>query len=431
MKFSIRLFLCIIFLLSAFILPALGQKSKQVQRLEKQRKEALKAIEKTDRELQNTKKDKQDKQKHLNLLNKQVAQRKQMVQLLDNEVKELQSDIDSMTGVCHQLSVEEKARSDEYAQALQSMQKRKRSLDRILFISSAKSFDEGMRRMRFLEQYASAYKLASVRLRDTRSKLETERATVEDAKKEKGHLLVIREEEKKKLEGQQAEQRRQVQALGAKQKDLEAQLRKQKKQAEALNRKIEKQIAKEIEAAKRRAREERERLAREAKAKGKPVPAEPERKAETKGGYAMDASERALSGSFAQNKGRLPGPVCGRYRIVSDFGVHQHSELKKVQVNNGGIDIAVATGSDATSVFDGVVSSVFVIPGYNSAVMVRHGNYITVYANLSKVYVSSGTRVKTGQALGRAYTDPSNNQTIIHFEIWKERSKQNPRLWLR
>jgi len=77
------------------------------------------------------------------------------------------------------------------------------------------------------------------------------------------------------------------------------------------------------------------------------------------------------------------------------------------------------------------VSSVFVIPGYNSAVMVRHGNYITVYANLSKVYVSSGTRVKTGQALGRAYTDPSNNQTIIHFEIWKERSKQNPRLWLR
>ena len=154
MKFSIRLFLCIIFLHSAFILPALGQKSKQVQRLEKQRKEALKAIEKTDRELRNTKKDKQDKQKHLNLLNKQVAQRKQMVQLLDNEVKELQSDIDSMTGVCHQLSVEEKARSDEYAQALQSMQKRKRSLDRILFISSAKSFDEGMRRMRFLEQYA-------------------------------------------------------------------------------------------------------------------------------------------------------------------------------------------------------------------------------------------------------------------------------------
>ena len=198
MKSSIRFFLCSTFLFSAFLLPVFGQKSKQVQQLEKQRKETLKAIEKTDRELQTTKKDKQDKQKHLNLLNKQVAQRKQVVQLLDSEVKGLQSDIDSMTGVCHRLSVEEKARSDEYAHALQSMQKRKRSLDRILFISSAKSFDEGMRRMRFLEQYASAYKQASVRLRDTRSKLESERATVEEAKKEKGRLLVIREEEKKK-----------------------------------------------------------------------------------------------------------------------------------------------------------------------------------------------------------------------------------------
>lgn len=410
---------------------ALAQKSKRVQQLENQRKEALKAIEKTDRELRNTKKDKQNKQKHLNLLGKQVAQRQQVVQLLDKEVKGLQADIDSMTGVCNRLSTEETVRTNEYVHALQSMQKRKRSIDRMLFVASAKSFDEGMRRMRFLEQYASAYKEASQRLRETRSKLESERAIVQEARKEKGQLLHMREQEKKKLEGEQAEQRRQVQALGAKEKDLEKQLRKQKQQAEALNKKIEQQIAKEIEAAERRAREERERLAREAKAKGKPVPAEPERKAETKGGYAMDATERSLSGSFAQNKGRLPGPVRGSYRIISDFGVHQHSELKRVQVNNGGIDIAVAAGADATAVFDGVVSSVFVIPGYNTAVMVRHGNYITVYANLSRVYVSAGTRVKTGQSLGRAYTDPATNQTTIHFEIWKERSKQNPRSWLR
>lgn len=244
---------------------ALAQKSKRVQQLENQRKEALKAIEKTDRELRNTKKDKQNKQKHLNLLGKQVAQRQQVVQLLDKEVKGLQADIDSMTGVCNRLSTEETVRTNEYVHALQSMQKRKRSIDRMLFVASAKSFDEGMRRMRFLEQYASAYKEASQRLRETRSKLESERAIVQEARKEKGQLLHMREQEKKKLEGEQAEQRRQVQALGAKEKDLEKQLRKQKQQAEALNKKIEQQIAKEIEAAERRAREERERLAREAK----------------------------------------------------------------------------------------------------------------------------------------------------------------------
>lgn len=431
MKHLSHILLPIIAAFSICVLPVSGQKSKKVQQLEKQRKEALKAIEKTDKDLQNIKKDKQSKQKRLNLLKRQVAQRKQVVELLDREVKGMQHDIDSIKGICQQLSKEEEQRINEYVRALKAMQKRKGSLDRILFISSAKSFDEGMRRMRFLEQYASAYRKASERLRETRNKMEEERTLVERSKQEKDKLLILREEEKKKLEKQKAEQSRQVNALGKKQKNLEAQLRKQKKQAAALNRKIEEQIAKEIAAAERRAREEKERLAREAKKKGKPVPAEPERKAETKGGYAMDASERALSGSFAQNKGRLPGPVRGSYRIISEFGVHQHHELKKVQVNNGGIDIAVSSGTDATAVFDGVVSSVFVIPGYNTAVMVRHGNYITVYANLSKVYVSSGKRVKTGQALGRADTDPETNQTTVHFEIWKERTKQNPKLWLR
>ncbi len=418
--------------LTLSVLPALAQsKSKQVRKLEQERKEALKAIEKTDKELRNTKKDKQNKQKHLNLLSKQVKQRTQMLSLLDKELKGIQIELDSITGLSSSLLQQEEKHKLTYANSLQAMQKRKRTLDRFLFVSSSKSFDEGFRRMRFMNQYADAFRKAAHNLNATRSEIEKQRLAVQTVKGEKDKLVQLRQSEKKKLEHEAAVHQDAVKQLGSKEKTLAQQLKKQKSRAEALNRRIEQQIAKEIAEAERKAREERERLARQAKKEGKPIPKQQERKAESAGGYAMTAAERTLSGSFAQNKGRLPAPVTSNYRIARGFGVHTHSSQSRVTVNNGGIDLAVKSGTDAKAVFDGVVSSVFAIPGYNTAVMVRHGNYITVYANLSQVYVSRGTKVKINQRLGKIFTDPDTKEAILHFELWKERNKQNPKSWIK
>lgn len=124
-------------------------------------------------------------------------------------------------------------------------------------------------------------------------------------------------------------------------------------------------------------------------------------------------------------------PLSGRYMIIGHFGRQQHSELKYVQVNNSGIIIKTLPGTEARSVFDGVVTKIFVVPGYNSSVIVRHGNYLTIYSNLSEVYVKVGSKVKTRQAIGRIYSDPEdNNSTLLHFQLWKETAKQNPELWL-
>ncbi|MCD8193944.1 MAG: M23 family metallopeptidase, partial [Tannerellaceae bacterium] len=131
------------------------------------------------------------------------------------------------------------------------------------------------------------------------------------------------------------------------------------------------------------------------------------------------------------NRGKLPFPVAGRYTIVSRFGEQQNLELKYVMTNNNGIDIQTTPGTDARAVFNGEVTRVFVVPGYNNSVIVRHGNYLTVYSNLSQVYVKAGDKVSTRQPIGKIFTDTEDgNATILHFQLWKEKVKQNPLPWL-
>ena len=250
-------------------------------------------------------------------------------------------------------------------------------------------------------------------------------------------MLGTREQESPKApdRGNQPESR--STATQQKQKQLKEELRKKQQQANALNRQIEKQIAEEIARAEAEAKaaRERERRAREkAKAEGKePVkePVQEERVADTKGGYAMTRAEKKLSDDFAGNRGRLPFPVAGRYTIVGTFGEQQHQELKYVRTNNSGIDIQTNPGAEARAVFNGEVTRVFVVPGYNNSVIIRHGNYLTVYSNLSQVYVKAGDKVSTRQTIGKIFTDTeSGNATILHFQLWKEKTKLNPTPWL-
>ncbi len=181
-------------------------------------------------------------------------------------------------------------------------------------------------------------------------------------------------------------------------------------------------------------RKQEERKQKEEAAK-KPVLAElapaRERVAETAGGYAMTHEEKALSDDFSSNRGSLPVPVTGRFMIVGHFGQQQHENLVYVVTNNNGVDIRTDAGADARSVFKGVVTKVFAVPGYNSSVIIRHGNFLSVYSNLSHVYVKAGDHVGTRQSIGKVYFDSEDgNQAILHFQIWKETTKQNPEVWV-
>lgn len=439
---------------------AQGRKSKTLQRLEQERKQLLRSIEASDKKLQQLRRDTRNEEQTLRTVKEQVEQRRQVVAVLGNEVSGLQARIDTLSGHIGRLHRREGALLLRYRAALVQLQRIDTHIDPVLFVLSSQNPAEARERQRFLSRYSKAVREASVALRTTRAEIEATKAEVGRTHSEKEQLLSLREAEKKKLEAEQQQRAAQVKDLQGKQQVLAQDLSKQKKRAEDLDRKIQAQVEAEIIAAQRRAAELQRRheearrrqaqrtqptppssTGRSGRDKGTTPPPPPpppaddeseERRAATPGGYAMDANERALASSFAQNKGRLPAPIRGSYSILRTFGVHQHSEHNRVQVNSSGVDFGVNGDSRAYAVFSGVVSRVFVIPGYGTAVILRHGNYLTVYANLSSVAVSTGSRVSTGQSIGSVGASPDGSSgRLLHFQLWHERTKLNPLAWIK
>lgn len=441
---------------------AFAQKSVEVRELEKQRKAALAEIEMTNQLLNETKLTAQNSLNRLNLLSKQILSRRKVISLLNQEVSTIDGQISNFRRDITRLEKELGNKRENYGKSVQSLYKRQSSQDKLLFILSAQSFTQSMRRMRYLREYSDWQKRQATEIIDKQKEITRRQEELAKIRSEKNALLGVREEESQKLQQEEVGQKDEVQQLSKKQKQLQADLKKKKQQANTLNQQIEKQIAEEIarveaeaKAARERAekerlaRVERERLAREKSTaanktektpvdKTVPVEKEPEpepireeRVAEIKGGYAMTKAEKRLSDDFASNRGRLPYPLSGRYTIVATFGEQQHQELKYVRTNNSGIDIQTIPGTEARAVFNGEVTRVFVVPGYNNSVIIRHGNYLTVYSNLSQVYVKAGDKVTTRQTIGMIFTDAEeSNATILHFQLWKEKTKLNPAPWL-
>lgn len=436
-----RLLCLILFCCALFAKGGYAQKSSAVRKLEQQRKEALADIEQTNQLLQETSKSVKSSLNRLNLLSKQILSRKKVISLLNQELDEIEKELMTIQGEIRRLRGQLCEKQENYGKSMRGLYKWHSAQDKLLFVLSAETFSQSLRRIRYLQEYADWQKRQAKEIIAKQQEIDLKKQEMEKTRAEKRALLGTRQEESKKLQSEEAVQKEEVQQLNKKQKDLKAELRKKQKQAEALNRQIEKLIAEEIaraEAEARAAREKAERAAREQAAKRKSSggntadkPMREERVAATKGGYAMTKEERQLSDNFGSNRGKLPYPVTGRYTVVATFGEQQHSELKYVRTSNSGIDIQTAPGADARAVFNGVVTRVFVVPGYNNSVIVRHGNYLTVYSNLSQVYVKAGDAVSTRQALGKIYSDPEEGQaTILHFQLWKEKTKLNPLPWL-
>lgn len=407
-----------------------GQQSARVRELEKQRKETLEEIRKTGELLKQTQATEKDVTRRLKLISQQILSRKKVISLLNQEMEAINIQITDMGKQIRVLENQLQQKKESYGKSVRSMYRRHASQDKLLFILSAESFGQSLRRMRYLREYAQWQKRQATDIISRQSEINRQQLELKKTREEKTRLLASREEEQHKLQVEEKSQKDEIAQLGKKKSLLQAQLKEKQKQANQLNRMIEKQIAEEI------AQAERERKAREAavrknKKEGTTTTPLEERKADVKGGYAMTKEEKALSNYFSENRGRLPYPVTGNtHRIVGQFGEHQHAALEHVRTNNNGIDILADTGAEARAVFNGVVTRVFTIPGFNNSVIIRHGNYLTVYSNLNRVYVKAGDKVSTRQVIGKIFLDPSDNTTILHFQLWKEKSKQNPEPWL-
>ncbi|MDR1356488.1 MAG: peptidoglycan DD-metalloendopeptidase family protein [Tannerellaceae bacterium] len=415
-----------------FTATAFAQRSARVREMENQRKAALNEIELTNRLLSETNESAKNSLNRLNLLTQRIGQRKRVVYLLNQEIALIDREIISLRDEISFLEKELNAKRINYGASVKKLQNHYTTQDKLLFIFSANNFTQSFRRMRYLKEYADWQRRQADEISVRQKTVKAKWDELEKTRNEKQILLHSREEETKILQDEEALQQKEINELNKRQKRLQDDLKKKQRQAEALQRQIEKQIAEEVakvEAEARSTREQEEKIKDNAIAGSKNDANK--RVAESKGGYAMTREEKRLSDNFASNRGRLPAPVTGQYSIVGTYGEQQHQDLKYVRVVNNGIDIQATAGSEARAVFDGKVSSVLVERGYNNWIIVRHGNYLTVYCNLSEIYVKRGDTVKARQSLGKIFTDSENdNATIFHFELWKEREKQNPQPWL-
>mgnify|MGYP005789421519 FL=1 len=424
----------IICLMAVVAVTSVAQSSKKVKDLQKQRKEALQAIAKTDKELKTTKKSALQSLHQLNKLTAEITKHKEVIAALNAEISNINKQERKINETISRLEKDLNAKKEAYAKAIRGIAGRNSGYETLMFVFSSNSLNQSYRRIRYLREYSAWRKKEAIKISEQQAELEKKKAELAKTRSEKNAMLGKRTDAANKLKQKEKSQKEVVEDLKKKEKELQKELNAQRKQAAALNRRIEQLIAEEARKAAeeaRRAAEAAKKATNADKKSGKNASAGEVRKSQTKGGYAMTKDELELSNSFSQNKGRLPMPLSGKYMIVGHFGQQQHQELKYVQVNSSGIDIQTTPGTTARSVFNGVVTRVFVMPGYNSSVIIRHGNYLTIYSNLSEVFVKAGDKVTTRQSIGRIYSDPEeNNRTVLHFQLWKETTKLNPEPWL-
>lgn len=411
-----RLLLLLVAFFCAGLVPA--QNSKKVQSLKKQQTTALQNIKNTNQQINKTQKTQLQALHRLEALSTEIAHINDSIKVLNAEMARTMEQEKQLTAEIADLERSLAAKKESYAKAVRSMTvRRDNRYDALMFILSASSLDQAYRRFRYLQEFSSWRKQEAKEIVKQRDDLNQRRTELLRVRKAQGEVLALRTAASQQLIRQQREQRTLVAGLRKKERTLKQELKKQQQQADALGRRIQEVIE-----------EEARKAAEAAAAKKKNSATKPS----TQAGYQMSKDEERLSRNFAQNRGKLPTPLSGRYRIIAHFGTQQHPDLKYVKINNQGIDMQTQPGTKARSVFDGVVTSIFVMPGYNTSIIVRHGEYLTIYSNLSTIYVKTGDRVKTGQELGIIYSDPEeDNRTVLHFQIRKETTKLDPELWLK
>ena len=425
---------CILFL----VIPLSAQSSRLIKELESKRGELQKQIADTESLLKNTKKDVGSQLNSLASLTGQIEERKRYILAINNDVEALERELSVLERQLRTLQRDLQDKKKKYESSVQYLYRNKSIEEKLMFIFSAKSLGQTYRRLRYVREYATYQRLQGEEILKKQEQIKKKRAELLQVKTAKENLLKEREDEKQKLEDQEKQKREMVANLQKKQKGLQSEINKNRREANQLNARIDKLIAEEIERARKRAAEEarREAAARkksEAK-EGKSTSASPgtetKKKAEPLEAYSMSKADRELSGNFVSNRGKLPMPISGPYIITSHYGQYAVEGLRNVKLDNKGIDIQGKPGAQARAIFDGKVAAVFQLNGLFN-VLIRHGNYISVYCNLSSASVKSGDTVSTKQAIGQVFSDASDNgRTVLHFQLRKEKDKLNPEPWL-
>ena len=442
---------------------AQSDKSKMQSRKSKLEKEIIEL----NRELEQTKLNKSANLNQLVLINKKISKREDLINEIEEEVGNIDNQVKNLNDTIYRITLNLSSLKAEYARIIYSTYRNRSAYNRLMFIFASHNFNQAYKRLKYLQQYTSYRKEQVKSINETQQVLAAKKLEFERQKSSKLQLKHSQEKERNELANEKSQKDEKIKNLTSQEKTLLVKLRNNEVALNKLQIAIENVVAAEIKKANEEKARKAANLANERKAiadaerKAKArAEAENKSKSKTESGkkiaepttepvarveetrstaakaapvssnsMSVSAEDVALSGSFAGNKGRLPSPI-DRGSIISSFGEHPHAEFQNIKIKNNGIDITSTPGAQAKVIFDGEISSIMFIANLNYVVIVRHGDYLSVYSNLESVSVKKGDKVKIRQSLGTVATGQGESKSRLHFELWQGTIVQNPASWL-
>ena len=409
MKFVSTVFLILFTFFLTFPLP--GQTKKSREQLEKDKLEIQSRLKEFDAILKQTTATKKTSLGQLNAISAQYQSQNRLVTTLDREVNLLTNEIVDLERRINSLEKQLTELKAEYGRMIYNSSKLNRGLSIVSFVFSSTSFNQLYMRLKYLKQYTESRKKQAAQIEKLTTFLAEERVQLDERKIDKEKVLAEEKTEKEKLAQMRKEQQSLVNTLSKKERDIKRQIAATKKQQEQLNRMIKAAIEAEIRLAEAAAKKEKSTSTKKA---GTSMPMTPE--------------AAALSSSFAENKGKLPWPV--ETGIISQkYGTYPHPTLKGITLESDGIDIRTQPNSSVRAVFDGVVTKITTIPGYGNTLIIKHGEYFTMYSKLKSISVATGQTVKSKGVIGQVATN-AEGVAEVHFQTWKGLQIMDPATWI-
>lgn len=388
---------------------------KTKESLQKQINALQKEIETANKLLKETSKNKEVTLNQVTILDKKIQNRQELINAYNEQIKILDQNIRQGESNITKMNGELKVLRSELSKMVQFAYRNRSHYDRLEFFFAAEDFNQATRRMRYIQQFTDARKTKMNQIANTQKKVKDEVEANRKAREEQAALLAEEKAQQEALKKEKEELNAQVAQLKKKEGSIQQSIKDKQAQARKFQKQIDDIIAEEIRLA-------NERAAAEAKKNKKSGTTKSDK-------MALTPAEKALSTTFSANKGKLPWPV-ERGVVSSSYGKHASAISDKVTVTNNGVDIATTENAKARCVFEGVVVSVVKPSASNIGVIIRHGDYFTVYSQLDEVYVNRGDKVSTKQNIGKVHTDRSEGKTEIHFELRHGTETLNPSNWL-
>lgn len=400
---------------------AIGQDSRTA--LSSEKKQLEKEIAEQKKLLESTKKNKAASLREIELIKNQIKKQEKLIQTINEEIHTLDNQIVENTKELNALTKKLDLLTAEYEKAVYATFKYRNALSKASFVLSADNLNQAIRRMNYLQEYSRSLNLQLKAILETKQKIKQKDEQLHLQKQEKTSLIQDRNKEKEQLAKQQSDKNTIVNNLKKQESKINTEINKRINRQKQIDAAIQKLIDAEIEKSRKAAAEAAKKNTTSSTTAKSPT--ESQAKTNT---LPLTPEESALAANFESNKGKLPWPV-EKGTVGVEFGTYTHPEVSSVQIVNNGINIYTEKNAPVRAVFKGVVAGITEIDG-GKVVLIRHGNYISVYSNLASVDVKKGDQVNTKQQIGRVLNDPSKTYSELHFEIRKDRNPLNPSLWI-